>query len=143
MMKKLLILAAIVFAVAGCSGQNGSEATAPVNVKSLAGDTTVPVTLPAAELAQYPQKGHAIARNYAQQPPLIPHKADYPITLKRNTCLSCHAWDKAERMHAIAIPKSHVIDDNGTLNGRNYSCNQCHVPQASNKQAIVGNRFGE
>ncbi|WP_417763472.1 nitrate reductase cytochrome c-type subunit [Shewanella sp.] len=142
-MKKTLILAVMLFAVSGCSGQNSSENAAPVNVKSLAGDTTVPITQPATELALYPQKGHALARNYAQQPPLIPHKADYPITLKRNTCLSCHAWGKAERMHATAIPKSHVIDDNGTLNGRNYSCNQCHVPQASNKQAIVGNSFSQ
>lgn len=141
MMKKFLTLAAIVVAVAGCSGQNSTEAAAPVNIQSLAGNATIPATLPAADYAQYPQKGHTIARNFAEQPPLIPHKANYPITLKRNTCLSCHAWGKAERMHTTPIPKSHVVDDKGTLNGHNYSCNQCHVPQASNKQAIVGNSY--
>ncbi|KFZ37436.1 nitrate reductase [Shewanella mangrovi] len=139
-MKKFITVAALLM-LSACSGQQNQAATAPVNVQSLAGNQPVPVTQDAAAMASYPKKGHAISRNFAEQPPLIPHKADYSISLDRNSCMSCHAWNKAERMKATPVAKSHVIDAQGTLNGKNYFCTQCHVPQADNKGALVGNSF--
>ncbi|QSX34274.1 nitrate reductase cytochrome c-type subunit [Shewanella avicenniae] len=142
-MKKLVTLAALLL-LSACSGQQTqatNQAAAPVNVQSLAGNHVVTDTIPAAEMATYPKKGSAISRNFAAQPPLIPHKADYSINRDRNSCMSCHSWDKAERMKATPVAKSHVIDAQGTLNGQNYFCTQCHVPQADNKTALVGNSY--
>ncbi|MCH1929613.1 nitrate reductase cytochrome c-type subunit [Shewanella sp. A25] len=141
-MKKLLTLAAILFAISGCSGQQGASGE-PVNVKSLAGDSKITDVRPADAMPIYPAKGTAIERNFAEQPPLIPHKDDYKITKDKNSCLSCHSWDKAPRMKATPLAKSHVIDDKGTLNGHNYFCTQCHVAQAENKTPIVENQYGK
>jgi len=142
-MKKNLTLAALLMVIAGCSGQHATTAAKPVNVTSLGGKAPVTSNAAADSEAQYPTRGTAINRNFSEQPPLIPHKADYPITLQRNSCLGCHSWDKASKMKATPVAKSHVIDDKGTLKGQNYFCTQCHVPQADNKQPLVGNGFSQ
>ena len=37
-----------------------------------------------------------MARNYRQQPPLVPHSIDqYQMDLRTNQCLSCHDWTVA------------------------------------------------
>ncbi|MFQ6370822.1 nitrate reductase cytochrome c-type subunit [Shewanella sp. YIC-542] len=125
----------------GCSGPHTAHTAQPVNVTSLGGNTPVTQAAPLDSEAQYPKRGAAIARNYAEQPPLIPHKADYPISLQRNSCMNCHGWDKAKRMKATPVAASHVLDDKGTLKGQNYFCTQCHVPQAQNKPPRVENSF--
>ncbi|ABI37781.1 periplasmic nitrate reductase subunit NapB [Shewanella sp. MR-4] len=140
-MKKILTLAAIVLAIGGCSGQQADTQTTPVNIKSLAGDSTVTDIRPADAMPVYPSRGKALERSFTDQPPLIPHKDDYKITLDKNGCLTCHSWDKAPRMKATPVAKSHVIDDKGTLNGHNYFCTQCHVAQAENKAPLVENKF--
>lgn len=140
-MKKILTLAAIVLAIGGCSGQQTDINPAPVNIKSLAGDSTVTDIRPADAMPVYPSRGTALERSFTDQPPLIPHKDDYKITLDKNGCLTCHSWDKAKRMKATPVAKSHVIDDKGTLNGQNYFCTQCHVAQAENKMPLVENKF--
>ncbi len=139
-MKKILTLAAIVLAISGCSGQSGSNG-APVNVKSLAGDSAITDVRPADAMPVYPARGKALERSFADQPPLIPHKDDYAITTTKNGCLSCHSWDKAPKMKATPVAKSHVVDDKGTLNSQNYFCTQCHVAQAENKAPLVENQF--
>ncbi|MBV7314093.1 nitrate reductase cytochrome c-type subunit [Shewanella sp. NIFS-20-20] len=139
-MKKLMTMALFALSLTACSGQQ-PPAAAPVNVKSLAGDSRIEDIRPADAMPQYPSRGKAIVRDFQEQPPLIPHKADYAINADKNTCMNCHSWDKASRMKATPVAKSHVIDDKGTLNGANYFCSLCHVPQADNKQAIVENEF--
>ncbi|QYK08523.1 nitrate reductase cytochrome c-type subunit NapB [Shewanella mangrovisoli] len=140
-MKKILTLAAIVLAIGGCSGQQADTQATPVNIKSLAGDSAVTDIRPADAMPVYPSRGKALERSFTDQPPLIPHKDDYKITLDKNGCLTCHSWDKAPRMKATPVAKSHVIDDKGTLNGHNYFCTQCHVAQAENKAPLVENKF--
>ncbi|QDF68219.1 nitrate reductase cytochrome c-type subunit [Shewanella sp. SNU WT4] len=140
-MKKLITLALFALSLTACSGQEKLATGEPVKVTSLGGDSRIEDVRPADAMPEYPSRGKSLARDYQEQPPLIPHKADYSITIDKNSCMNCHSWDKATRMKATPVAKSHVIDDKGTLNGQNYFCTQCHVPQADNKQAIVENSF--
>ncbi|ABM23643.1 MULTISPECIES: nitrate reductase cytochrome c-type subunit NapB [Shewanella] len=140
-MKKILTLAAIVVAIGGCTGQKADTNSAPVTINSLAGTSAITDIRPADAMPVFPTRGAALERSFSDQPPLIPHKDDYKITLDKNGCLSCHSWEKAERMKATPVAKSHVIDDKGNLNGQNYFCTQCHVAQAENKAPLVENKF--
>ncbi|MCS6100716.1 nitrate reductase cytochrome c-type subunit NapB [Shewanella baltica] len=142
-MIKILTLTALLIGIAGCSGQQTDTNAAPVNIQSLAGNMAITDIRPADAMAIYPSRGTAIERSFREQPPLIPHKDDYKITLDKNGCLGCHSWDKAKRMKATPVAKSHVIDDKGTVNGHNYFCTQCHVAQAENKQPLVENQFSD
>ncbi|WP_394201338.1 nitrate reductase cytochrome c-type subunit [Shewanella waksmanii] len=138
-MKKVLTLAALVMALSACSGQQASQNAEPVNISSL-GKSEITDVRAADAMPTYPKRGKSIERGFAHQPPLIPHKADYPITLKRNGCITCHSPEKAKRMKATAVDPSHLLA-NGKLNNEYYSCTQCHTPQAENKQELVGNEF--
>ncbi len=140
-MKKVLTLAALFLAISACSGQQADKPAKPVNVTSLAGNSAITDVRPADAMPTYPKRGKSIERNYIEQPPLIPHRADYSISLNKNKCMTCHSWDKAKKMKATPVAKSHVVNAQGKLNGQNYFCTQCHVPQADNKQAIVENVF--
>ncbi|GGI78164.1 nitrate reductase cytochrome c-type subunit [Shewanella gelidii] len=140
-MKKVLTLAALMLAVSACTGQQAEPQAKPVNVASLAGDSQITDVRPADAMPTYPKRGMSIERNYIEQPPLIPHRDDYTIGLNQNKCMTCHSWDKAEKMKATPVAKSHVVNAQGKLNGQNYFCTQCHVAQADNKQAIVENVF--
>ncbi|MFT5704881.1 MAG: cytochrome c-type protein NapB [Shewanella sp.] len=138
-MKKLFTAAALIMALAACSGQQTDTAD-PVNISSL-GQSAITDTRPADAMPLYPKRGESIERDFIHQPPMIPHKADYKITMKRNGCMSCHSWDKAKKRKATPIDVSHVKDNEGTLNNHYYSCTQCHTPQAENKQQLVENSF--
>ncbi|ARD21058.1 MULTISPECIES: nitrate reductase cytochrome c-type subunit [Shewanella] len=137
-MKKILSLAAIVLSLSACSGQQAQEAAAPVNVKSLAGDVAITDTLPAEAKATYPSRGTALERDFVHMPPLIPHKDSYKLTTKKNGCLTCHSTEKAARMKATPVHESHLSAD-GKFDDKYYFCVQCHVAQADNKEALVGN----
>ncbi|MBP2300029.1 nitrate reductase cytochrome c-type subunit [Azospirillum picis] len=85
------------------------------------------------------------ARNYADQPPLIPHAIrDYQIDLNINKCLTCHDRRNTEGSQAPMISVTHFQDRDGqtlgTVAARRYFCTQCHVPQ-SDAQPIVPNSF--
>lgn len=85
------------------------------------------------------------ARNYRQQPPLIPHAIDrYQIDLKANRCLSCHDWTVAGERDAPTLSMTHYLDREGRqldrVAGTRWFCNQCHVPQAD-APALVENTF--
>jgi len=75
------------------------------------------------------------ARNYPEQPPVIPHQIrDYPITLNANKCLSCHSRQFTAQSQAPMISVTHFMDRDGqilaSVTARRYFCTQCHVSQA-------------
>ncbi|CTQ51733.1 Diheme cytochrome c NapB [Roseibium album] len=86
-----------------------------------------------------------IARNYRQQPPLIPHSiSQYQMDKRTNQCLSCHDWTVAGERSAPTLSMTHYLDREGnqldTVAGTRWFCNQCHVPQV-NAPELVGNDF--
>lgn len=86
-----------------------------------------------------------MARNYRQQPPLVPHSIDqYQMDLRTNQCLSCHDWTVAGERGAPTLSMTHYLDRAGNqldkVAGTRWFCNQCHVPQA-NAPALVDNTF--
>jgi cytochrome c-type protein NapB len=84
-------------------------------------------------------------RNFAQQPPVIPHRVNgYQIDKNFNKCLDCHAHAKTEFSHAVPVSLTHFVNREGQRLGqvstRRYFCLQCHVPQEAAKP-LVGNSF--
>lgn len=84
-------------------------------------------------------------RNYAMQPPVVPHKIDgYQIDKNANRCMMCHARTRTEQSQAPMISVTHFMDRQGNflaeLSPRRYFCLQCHVPQAELKP-LVDNEF--
>lgn len=84
-------------------------------------------------------------RNYAMQPPTIPHRIDgYQVDLNSNKCLSCHRRGRTEDSKAPMVSVTHYMDRDGNflaeISPRRYFCEQCHVPQHAIKP-LVGNRF--
>lgn len=84
-------------------------------------------------------------RNFAMQPPTIPHSIDnYQVDKDFNRCMFCHARTAAEAARSIPVSITHYMDrDNNVLadvSPRRYFCTQCHVPQAEAKP-LVGNTF--
>ncbi|MGY0216053.1 nitrate reductase cytochrome c-type subunit [Endozoicomonadaceae bacterium StTr2] len=79
-----------------------------------------------------------MARDFIQQPPLIPHDIrGYDIDKDHNSCLRCHSWKNASKWGATRISVTHFYDRDGkqladVAPGR-YFCVQCHVPQADAK----------
>jgi cytochrome c-type protein NapB len=100
---------------------------------------------PPPEWHQYRKDGQPIARDYLQQPPLIPHKIDgYQVTMKYNKCLGCHSWRNYKEAGATKISQTHFASRDGAVlanvSARRYFCTQCHVPQ-TDAPPIVGNTF--
>jgi cytochrome c-type protein NapB len=74
------------------------------------------------------------ARNYPEQPPIIPHSIrDYRIDLNSNKCLSCHARSRTSESQAPMISITHFMDRDdqmlASVTPRRYFCTQCHVQQ--------------
>ena len=85
------------------------------------------------------------ARNYPEQPPLIPHSIEgYEVSIRGNKCLSCHARSRVRESQAPMISITHFSDRDGqflaSISPRRYFCTQCHVPQHG-VQAPVANDF--
>ena len=85
------------------------------------------------------------ARNYPEQPPVIPHQTrDYQITLNANKCLTCHSRQFSAQFQAPMISITHFMDRDGqvlaSVTPRRYFCTQCHVSQADTPP-LVGNTF--
>lgn len=85
------------------------------------------------------------SRNYAMQPPVIPHKVEgYQIDKNANRCMMCHARTRTQESQAPMISVTHFMDRQGNflaeLSPRRYFCMQCHVPQA-NANPLIENRF--
>ena len=84
-------------------------------------------------------------RNYAMQPPVVPHKIDgYQLDKNANKCMMCHARTRTQESQAPMISVTHFMDRQGNflaeLSPRRYFCLQCHVPQADLKP-LVENGF--
>jgi cytochrome c-type protein NapB len=85
------------------------------------------------------------ARNYPEQPPVIPHTVQgYQITLNANKCLTCHGRQFTGQSQAPMISVTHFMDRDlqvlAAVSPRRYFCTQCHVPQAEVEPAVE-NRF--
>ncbi|WP_088959064.1 nitrate reductase cytochrome c-type subunit [Variovorax sp. HW608] len=84
-------------------------------------------------------------RNFAMQPPTIPHTIDgYQVDKEFNRCMFCHARTQTQETGAIPVSITHYQDRNGNMladvSPRRYFCTQCHVAQADAKP-LIGNNF--
>ena len=85
------------------------------------------------------------ARDFVQQPPLIPHTIKgYNITANFNKCMDCHAWSRTPDSGATKVSQSHFKDRDGrelsNISPRRYFCLQCHVSQVE-APPLVNNTF--
>jgi cytochrome c-type protein NapB len=115
------------------------------DVTSLRGTTELDVGTAAPPSKKYNKDEEPIARDYIQQPPLVPHAIDrYRINLKSNKCLSCHSWKNYRQYGATKISQTHFEDRDANVlanvSARRYFCTQCHVPQV-NAKPLVENSF--
>ena len=114
-------------------------------VESLRGANPMDEPAKAPQIMKWQNDREPIARDYMQQPPLIPHKTKgYKINIKSNKCLTCHSWSNYREAGATKISQTHFNDrqDNVLSNiaPRRYFCTQCHVPQV-NAKPLVENTF--
>jgi cytochrome c-type protein NapB len=82
------------------------------------------------------------ARNYPEQPPVIPHNPEgYEVSIHANKCLSCHARSRTRESQAPMISITHFSDRDGqflaSISPRRYFCTQCHVPQHNVKPPVA------
>lgn len=139
MMKKIIAIT-ILLVTAGFSTQAAAETVSSLRgVSDINQDSSAPVS------KRYNKDGEPIARDYVQQPPLIPHKIqNYRINLKSNKCMSCHSWSNYREAGATKISQTHFEsrDKNvlANVSARRYFCTQCHVPQV-NAKPLVENEF--
>jgi len=140
MMIKNITTMVVLLAAIGFSIQSIAE-----TVSSLRGVADIDQDSAAPVAKKYAKDNEPIARDYVQQPPLIPHKIkNYRINLKSNKCMSCHSWSNYREANATKISQTHFEsrDKNvlANVSARRYFCTQCHVPQV-NAQPLVENRF--
>jgi cytochrome c-type protein NapB len=107
----------------------------------LRGPTPLNEEGPAAPMAPTRNTSEREARNYPEQPPVIPHSIDgYQIDLRSNKCLSCHARARTAESQAPMISITHFMDRDGqflaSVSPRRYFCTECHVPQNVSKPPI-------
>ena len=139
MMKKITAIV-VLLATVGFGAQAAAE-----TVSSLRGATDIDQDSSAPAAKKYNKDEEPIARDYVQQPPLIPHKiTNYRINLKSNKCMSCHSWTNYREAGATKISQTHFEsrDKNvlANVSARRYFCTQCHVPQVG-AQPLVENDF--
>jgi len=135
--RKLLAAAVIVILASGV-------ATAQT-FSALRGSTPLAQEAPAPAIT--PQRNTALreARNYPEQPPVIPHSIEgYEVSNRANKCLSCHARTRTGESQAPMISITHFADRDGeilaSVSPRRYFCTECHVPQHDVKPP-VGSTF--
>jgi nitrate reductase (cytochrome), electron transfer subunit len=136
--RKLLAAAILVSLASGV-------ATAQTFFSALRGATPLDQEAPAPPLT--PERNTALreARNYPEQPPVIPHSIEgYEVSVRGNKCLSCHARTRVGESQAPMISITHFFDRDGqvlaSVSPRRFFCTQCHVPQHDVKPP-VGNEF--
>ncbi|NRG18188.1 nitrate reductase cytochrome c-type subunit [Rhizobiales bacterium] len=101
--------------------------------------------VPAPPLARPITDDRRKARNYPEQPPVIPHSIEgYQLTLNTNRCLECHRREFVEASGAPMISVTHFMDRDfqvlADVAPRRYFCLQCHVPQ-TDARPLVENEF--
>ena len=139
-MMKIITTIAVLIITAGISIQSIAG-----NVSSLRGESTIDADSSAPASKKYNKDNEPMARDYVQQPPLIPHKIDnYRVNLKSNKCMSCHSWSNYRKAKATKISQTHFEDRDehvlANVSARRYFCTQCHVPQVD-AQPLVENKF--
>ena len=139
MMKKITMIM-VLLTTLGFAAQTMAEP-----VTSLRGATDLDQDSTAAAAKKYNKDNEPIARDYVQQPPLIPHQINnYRINLKSNKCMSCHSWTNYRKQNATKISQTHFEDREeqvlANVSARRYFCTQCHVPQV-NAKPLVENNF--
>jgi len=138
--KKLVVLA-VSLAIMACASQQLSAE----DVESLRGTTAIDSASAAPEFKPWTGKTDPIAREFSDQPPLIPHKSQgYKTNLKLNKCLTCHGLDKYEEKKATRVSDTHFKDRDGNqladISPSRYFCTQCHVEQRD-AVPLVSNDF--
>jgi len=101
---------------------------------ALRGDVPLTEEGPAPRMAPEQNADLREARNYPEQPPVIPHKTDgYVVDARSNKCLSCHARARTQESQAPMVSITHFMDRDGqflaAVSPRRYFCSQCHVSQ--------------
>ncbi|MGV1099687.1 nitrate reductase cytochrome c-type subunit [Thiovibrio sp. JS02] len=140
MMKKHTPL--ILMSIVGCLAilPASTSAAQPQSLRG-PGEITAPDQLPEVEKPLPDQK--PIKRDFAEQPPLIPHAIEgYRIDKESNQCLDCHGKDRATA--AAGISRTHFLDSAGkemaSLAPSHYFCTLCHVMQ-TDARPLVENTF--
>ena len=114
-------------------------------VKSLRGTRALDAPSQQPEVSRIIADDRPIAREFVQQPPLIPHKIEgYRIDRNYNKCLSCHSWANYKQAKSTKVPPSHFQDrdfnERANLSPNRYFCTQCHVPQ-KDTAPLIDNEF--
>lgn len=114
------------------------------DLKALDAPPDLTASTPAPDVLPF-REGGSHARNYRQQPPLVPHRVEkYEVDLKVNQCLYCHDWSNNKKMGAPQVSETHYVDREGRrldrIAGTRWFCTQCHVPQTDAKP-LVDNLF--
>ena len=128
-MTRKLIISALAVVLVAASGPllaqvaSGLRGTTPLNEEG-----------PAAPMAPVRNTAEKEARNYPEQPPVIPHTIDgYQVDINGNKCLSCHARARTAESQAPMVSITHFMDREGqflaSVSPRRYFCTECHVPQ--------------
>ena len=135
MRKIALVTMAAAFAVASFTGPTYSE------VLSLRGASSPDAAATMFDKKKQKTMKGGFERAWKTQPPAIPHSIDKDrITLRDNSCLSCHSAANFKKEKAPKVGDSHFIAADGTklqdISKRRYFCNQCHVPQVDAKPLV-------
>jgi len=114
-------------------------------VDAMRGPTPIPNATQPPRLSNAVNDDVRMPRNFAQQPPVIPHRVDgYQIDKNFNKCLDCHARAKTDFSLAVPVSSTHYMNREGKVlaqvSTRRYFCLQCHVAQEPAKP-LVGNSF--
>lgn len=114
-------------------------------VQSLRGTQDINADSNPAVIQHWQEDKEPIARDFVQQPPLVPHAIEgYKVNLKFNKCLTCHSWANYKNAKATKISQTHFEDREGevlaNVSARRYFCTQCHVPQID-ANPLVENEF--
>lgn len=120
-------------------------ATAQKALDHMRGATPLAQTVKPAPMVDPDNSDIRRTRNYAMQPPVIPHKIEnYQTDKNANRCMMCHARTRTQESQAPMISVTHFQNRDGNflaeLSPLRYFCLQCHVPQA-NLNPLVENRF--
>lgn len=123
----LLLAAALTAAIGSLAAQTLSS--------GLRGPTPLNDEGPAPPMAPTRNTAEREARNYPEQPPVIPHSIDgYQIDIRGNKCLSCHARARTAESQAPMVSITHFMDRDGqflaSVSPRRFFCTECHVPQS-------------
>lgn len=141
MKKSILVTMTLLIGMLGFATQVLSQG----EVKSLRGNMDLDESSKIPMPKRWQPDRDPIARDYVQQPPLIPHSIKgYSINIKFNKCMSCHSWANYKEKGATKISQTHFADRDSnvgaSLAARRYFCTQCHVPQVD-AQPLVENTF--